>query len=75
MSRRVHFEQEVLYGCVSQPLCEQGRDAIADAEREVDMTDDEREVTCRRCLKALGYEAAPVEQLTLTETDPLRRAA
>lgn len=76
--KRIHYAQEVLYGCLAQPLCENqaGRDAIADAEREVEMTDDESEVTCRRCLKALGFEPAPVEQLTEVHGDPLiRRAA
>jgi hypothetical protein len=56
---RVHFECEVLYGTISQPLCQNqaGRDAIADAAKPVAMTDDEAEVTCKRCLKALGYSA------------------
>jgi hypothetical protein len=74
---RVHFECEVLYGTISQPLCENqaGRDAIADAAKPVAMTDDEAEVTCRRCLTVLGYEAAPVERLTVCLPDPVRRAA
>jgi hypothetical protein len=75
--RRVHFSVEVLYGTLSQPLCENqaGRDAIADAERECAMTDDEAEVTCAKCLRALGYEPAPVERLTVCERDPMLRAA
>ena len=78
MTRRiVHFEVEVGYDCLYQPACENaaGRDAIADIGRDVEMTTDEREVTCRKCLTALGYDAAPVEQLTVCEPDPVRRAA
>jgi hypothetical protein len=75
MPRRVHYEVEVLYGTVYQPLCEQGRDAIGSSHLECEMTTDDREVTCKRCLKALGYEAAPIEQLTVCEPDPMRRAA
>lgn len=77
MSRCIHYEVEALYDCLYQPLCENhaGRDAIADVEREVEMTTDDAQVTCRRCLTALGYEAAPVEQLTVVQSDPLRRAA
>jgi hypothetical protein len=77
MTRRVHFECEVLFGTVVQPLCENqtGRDAILDAAKPALMTDDEAEVTCRRCLKALGYEPVPVNQLTECQPDPLRRAA
>lgn len=68
MTRAIHFEQEVLFGTLSQPLCENqaDRDAIADADRDVDMTDEEGAVTCKRCLRALGYvvpEAAPVLDL------------
>jgi hypothetical protein len=82
--RRVHFSVEVLYGTLSQPLCENqaGRDAIADAERECAMTDDEAEVTCRRCLSAMGIEAAPreiearyAETLTEVHGDPFKRRA
>ena len=60
MTRPVHFEVEVLYGTLSQPLCENnaGRDAIADMERDVEMSPRDEEVTCRKCLKALGYETA-----------------
>jgi hypothetical protein len=39
------------------------------------MTADEAEVTCRRCLKALGYDAVPADQLTACEPDPIRKAA
>jgi hypothetical protein len=58
MRAPVHFEIEVGYGCLYQPACENaaGRDAIADLERDVEMTPIEAEVSCRRCLKALGYE-------------------
>jgi hypothetical protein len=77
MTRRVHFECEVLYGTVYQPLCENnaGRDAFADADKPVSMTDDESEVTCRRCLSAMGIEAAPLDQLTVCEPEPIKRAA
>lgn len=75
--KRVHFAAEVLFGTVFQPACENaaGRDAIADIGRPVEMTTDEREVTCKRCLRALGYEPAPLEQLTLVESNPLKDAA
>jgi hypothetical protein len=77
MSRRVHFELEILYGTLCQPLCENqsGRDAIADANRSVEMSVDPAEVTCRSCLAALGYEATAPDQLTDCQPDPLRRAA
>jgi hypothetical protein len=77
MTRRVHYAVEVLYDCVSAPLCQNnaGRDAIADAEREVEMTIYEEEVSCKRCLKALGYDAVPADQLTACEPDPMKRAA
>ena len=77
MSHPVHYECEVLYGTLAQPLCENqaGRDAIADAERECAMTGDEAEVTCRKCLRALGFDAVPEGQLTECVGDPLRRAA
>jgi hypothetical protein len=84
MTRRVHFECEVLYGTLSQPLCENnaGRDAFADADKPVSMTDDESEVTCRRCLSAMGIEAAPreiearyAETLTEVHGDPFKRRA
>jgi hypothetical protein len=77
MRKAVHYAVEVLYGTLSQPLCENqaGRDAIADAERECSMSEDEAEVTCSKCLRALGYEPAPVERLTVCERDPLRKAA
>lgn len=77
MSGLIHYELEVLYGTIFQPLCENqaGRDAIADIEREVEMTDRDEEVTCPKCLAALGYVAG--EQLTETHGDPMlnRRAA
>lgn len=76
MTRRVvHFGIEIL--CHVQPACENaaGRDIFESGDDAVPMTDREEEVTCRRCLKALGYEPAPVEQFTLVEADPLRRAA
>jgi hypothetical protein len=77
MTRRVHYEVEVGYDSLYQPACENaaGRDAIADVEKPVEMTADEAEVTCRRCLKALGYDAVPADQLTACEPDPIRKAA
>lgn len=77
MTRRVHYAVEIGYECLRQPACENAarRDAIADAEKPVEMTDDESEVTCRRCLKALGIEATEPERLTVSEPDPMRRAA
>lgn len=74
---RIHYAVEVLYGTLSQPACENaaGRDAMADIGRAVEMTDDVSAVTCRKCLTALGYEAAPIERLTVVEADPVRRAA
>jgi hypothetical protein len=68
MTRRVvHFEVEVGYDCLYQPACENaaGRDAIADIGRKVEMTPDEREVTCRKCLTALGYQLPTAEVLNL----------
>ena len=82
MSRRVHFEIEVGYDCLYQPACENaaGRDALADIDKPVEMTIYEHEVTCKRCLKALGlcHEPRRIEVCSaLTETigDPMRRAA
>lgn len=39
------------------------------------MTDDPAQVICRKCLTLCGFEAAPAEQLTVVQSDPLRRAA
>jgi hypothetical protein len=72
--RRTHYEVEVLYATLAQPLCEQHRDAFA-CSRPVEMTTDIGEVTCRKCLCALGYEPAPIDQLTVCVRDPLPRAA
>jgi hypothetical protein len=67
MTAPVHFRVEVLYETLDGPACgHQARGRL---------TDDEREVTCRKCLAALGYEAAPIDQLTLVEPDPIARAA
>lgn len=77
MIRLIHAEVEVLYGTLYQPACENaaGRDALTG--KPVEMTTDDAQVTCRKCLSALGYEAAPVEQLTVCQPDPMpmRRAA
>jgi hypothetical protein len=70
-----HYQVEVLEGVLSQPACQQHRDAFEDSDREVRMTDRDEEVTCKRCLKAMGIEPPPVEQLTECLPDPLRRAA
>lgn len=59
MTRRVvHYQLEVGYECLYQPACQNaaGRDAITDIDRDVEMTTDDARVTCKRCLKALGYE-------------------
>ncbi|HET7596310.1 MAG TPA: hypothetical protein VFK15_05205 [Burkholderiales bacterium] len=67
MTAPVHFRVEVLAYTLDGPACgHQARGRL---------TDDEREVTCPRCLKALGIEAAPLDQLTVCEPDPMRRAA
>jgi hypothetical protein len=61
----VHFEVEVGFDCLCQPLCENqaGCDAIDDAvDNDVEMTPDERFVTCRRCLAALGFEPAELRR-------------
>jgi hypothetical protein len=46
-----------------------------DFRRRKRLTEDWREVTCPKCLQLMGIEAAPIEQLTVCEPDPLRRAA
>jgi hypothetical protein len=77
MTRRAtHFAIEVLYGTLFQAACANaaGRDAMR-CLSPVELTDDEAEVTCAKCLRALGYEPAPVERLTICAGDPLRRAA
>lgn len=68
MSRPVHFEVEVLYDTTFTTAC-----GAKNTGRNV--TVDDAQVTCRRCLSALGYEPAPLGQTTLVEGDPLRRAA
>jgi hypothetical protein len=67
MTRLVHFEVEVLYETTVGPAC--GYNAAGK------LTDDLADVTCRSCLTLLGYEAAPVERLTVCEPDPLKVAA
>jgi len=59
----VHYELEVGYGCLYQPLCEnqRGVDALANLDDDVEMTPDEAQVTCRHCLHALGYEILHLE--------------
>lgn len=64
---RVHYRVEVLYEALDGPAC--GYQATGT------LTDNDAEVTCSKCLTLLGYEAAPIEQTTLVESDPLRRAA
>jgi hypothetical protein len=72
---RLHMAVEILFETLYQPACENaaGRDAFTG--RPVEMTDDETQVTCKRCLKAIGIEATEPEMLTVVEGDPLRRAA
>jgi hypothetical protein len=64
MTRRVHFAVEVLYGTLFQAACANaaGRDAMR-CLSPVELTDDEAEVTCAKCLRALGYEPAVVLNL------------
>jgi hypothetical protein len=58
----VHFRVEVLYEALDGPACgHQARGRL---------TDDESEVTCRKCRKLLGYEAAPETLLTEVKPDP-----
>ena len=79
MTPLIHFEQEVLYGTLFQPLCQQNRDAFEDIDDDCEMTPDPECVTCRACLAELGYGLEPKEIGGLTECvgDPLlkRRAA
>jgi hypothetical protein len=76
MTAPVHLEIEVLYEALFQPLCENaaGRDAF-ESDDDVGMTTDPTYVTCRKCLLAMGYEAAEIDRLTICEPDPLRRVA
>jgi hypothetical protein len=54
----VHYEIEVLYGALFQPLCENNGNIDAfDRRDDVEMTDNDAEVTCRHCLSAMGYAA------------------
>lgn len=54
-TKRVHASVEILFDTLFQPLCEnqRGRDAFRGGD--VEMTGDESQVTCRPCLRALGY--------------------
>jgi uncharacterized paraquat-inducible protein A len=63
----VHFEHQVLYETTYRAAC-----GVC-SERHHYTTDD-AQVTCPRCLKALGYKIEPVEQFTQVD-DRLRRAA
>lgn len=63
----MHFRVEVFYETADGPAC--GYDAPGK------LTDDPREVTCAKCLTMCGFEAAPIEQLTDCQPDPLRKAA
>lgn len=49
MSRPVHYEVEILYETTYRNAC--GTVALP-------ATKDERQVTCRKCLKALGYQTS-----------------
>jgi hypothetical protein len=50
----VHFEVEVLFGTLYQPACENA--AGRHGDKPVEMSPHDDEVTCRKCLKALGYD-------------------
>ena len=69
---RLHYaiETDGILGCVEvQPVCGNnfhGRKKL---------TDDWEAVTCPECIRLCGFEAAPLDQTTLVESDPLRRAA
>jgi len=74
MSRRaVHFEVEILFDALYVPLCENqaDRDPFTNDDTDVEMTQYVEEVTCKRCIKALGYEATAPD----CQPDPLPRAA
>jgi hypothetical protein len=53
---QIHFEVEVLHGTLYQPLCENnaGRDALKGGS--VEMTCEDRLVTCSKCRELLGFE-------------------
>jgi hypothetical protein len=53
MSKPIHFEHDILYGATSGTACDT-RAKIDDSN----LTRDEAEVTCTKCLKALGFEPA-----------------
>jgi hypothetical protein len=67
VNRPIHFDLEVLYETTFTTAC--GSSAAKN------VTTDEARVTCRRCLRALGYDAVPADQLTECQPDPIRRAA
>lgn len=72
MSAPIHFEVELLFDALYQPLCEneRGVDAFDDLDVAVEMTSIDSEVTCPKCLAALGYELPTDEQLTECHGDP-----
>lgn len=64
----IHFEYDVLYDTLFVTAC--GADNTGK-----NVTLDHAQVTCRKCLTALGYEVAPLDQTTVVESDPLLRRA
>jgi hypothetical protein len=68
MSPVVHYEIELLYETTYRAAC-----GVHSAKHSY--TTDDAQVTCGKCLTALGYEAAPIERLTVCSPDPMREAA
>jgi hypothetical protein len=54
MTTPIHFEVEVLYATTFTTAC--------GSRAGKHLTTDDAQVTCRKCLAALGYAAAPVER-------------
>jgi hypothetical protein len=71
MTARIHFAVINDFGLYADENAACGNNF----RRTKKLTDDYREVTCPVCLKALGIEAAELDQLTVCERDPMRRAA
>lgn len=71
MTRALHLGIETnLYGeWETVPVCGYN------FHRTKKLTDDPAQVTCRTCLTLSGYDAAPVDQLTACEPNPVRWAA
>jgi hypothetical protein len=67
---RVHYVDEIFTECLYRSACNT-RAKLTDANT----AQRDEDVTCPRCLSALGYEPTADEQLTVCVGDPLRRAA